>query len=377
MHSHRIRGLRNRTQRRVILKDFVPSLPAAPLTSPLFTVIPPEIRNRIYTLALESEDVLPDENPHSIYQQNDFYYRPGYKQPKRIQTALLQTCQQIYGEASLLPPAINEHTFWFYRSPPHVKDASSPLNYFHKMTPKQRAQVQHLHLFTQQYFLEDNNWSQIWDGLTLGNDEPSLRGECRIAPKKLTITLRHTDWWFWENNDPLGIDPFRPGRTRATQMGEAVSPEDAARSWGNRFSSIPCLEELVIEFETIMRKRDQLDAIIQQALEWKFPMQTDNGLYLAADHKSKSAYTWAGAKEAELKRQRRVGPLDIETGSESQSTQTQEPVPAAPALVPFQAQSNLGTNSDISLGDHHQLPETNAEEFYVIFLTWRKQRVQE
>ncbi|KAJ5494347.1 hypothetical protein N7463_010434 [Penicillium fimorum] len=339
--------------------------------------LPPEIRNRIYKLALESKDVLPGENPHAIYQQNDFYYRPGYKQPKRIQTALLQTCQQIYREASLLPPAINEHTFWFYRSPPHVNDASSPVNYFRKMTPKQQAQVQHLHLFTQQYFLEDNNWSQIWDGLALGNDKPGLRGECMITPKKMTITLRHTDWWFWENNDPLGIDPFRPGRTRAAQMGEAVSPEDAARSWGNRFSSIPCLEELVIEFETIMRKKDQLDAIIQQALEWKFPMQADNGLYLVADHKSKSVYTWAGAKEAELKRQRRVGPFNAETGSESQSGQAQEPVPATPILVPIDSQSELGTNSDISPGDHHQLPETNGEEFYVVFLTWRKQRVKE
>ncbi|KAJ5382957.1 hypothetical protein N7517_000868 [Penicillium concentricum] len=377
MHSRRSRQLKNRTQRWVTIQDLVPSLPAAPLTSPLFTVFPPEIRNRIYTLALESEDVLSDDNPHSVYQQNEFYYRPGYKQPKRIQTALLQTCQQIYGEASLLPPAINEHTFWFYRSPPHVNDASSPLNYFRKMTPKQRAQVQHIHLFTQQYFLEDNNWSQIWDGLTIGNDGPSLPGECRIAPKKITITLRHTDWWFWENNDPLGIDPFRPGRTRAAEMGEAVSPENAARSWGNRFSSIPCLEELVIEFETIMRKRDQLDAIIQQAFEWKFPVQADKGLYLVADFRSKSAYTWAGAKEAELKRQRRVGQFNIEAESESQSGQEQEPVLAAPALVPFDPQSNLGRTSDISLGDHPLLPDTNAEEFYVIFLTWKKQRVQE
>ncbi|KAJ5490130.1 hypothetical protein N7453_010955 [Penicillium expansum] len=314
------------------------------------------IRNRIYTLALESEDVLTDDSSRSLYKQNAFYYRPGYKQPKRIQTALLQTCQQIYAEASLLPPAVNEHTFWFYRSPPHVNDPSSPLNYFRKMTPKQRAQVQHLHLFTQQFFLEDNQ-SHIWDGLKIGDDGHNLRGECRIAPKKMTITLRHTDWWHWENNEPLEIDPFRPGRTRAADMGQVVSPPAAARSWGNQFSSLPCLEELVIEFETIIRKRDQLDAIIQQAFEWKFPMQADKGLYLVADPKSKSAYTWSGAKEAELKGQRA------------------EPVPAAPALVPFDHQSSSGTNGEIKIGNNSQF-DSNTEKFYVVFLTWRKQRVQ-
>ncbi|CAG8887233.1 unnamed protein product [Penicillium egyptiacum] len=344
------------------LQDLVPSLPAAPLTSPLFTVFPAEIRNRIYTLALESEDTLTGDSSRSLYKQNAFYYRPGYKQPKRIQTALLQTCQQIYAEASLLPPAVNEHTFWFYRSPPH-------------MTPKQRAQVQHLHLFTQQYFLEDSLWSQIWDGLKIGDDGRSLRGECRIAPKKMTITFRHTDWWFWENNDPLGIDPFRPGRTQAADMGKAVSPHAAARSWGNQFGSLPCLEELVIEFETIMRKRDQLDAIIQQALEWKFPLQADNGLYLVAGPTSKRAYTWVGAKEAELKRQRPAWPVDTEAGSESQSGQEQQPVPEAPALVPFDPRSDRGTNKDVNLGNSQF--DANTEKFYVVFLTWRKQRVQE
>ncbi|CAI7567599.1 unnamed protein product [Penicillium viridicatum] len=375
MHSSRLLK-RRRIQGLETLQDLVPSLPPAPLTSPLFTVFPAEIRNRIYTLVLESEDTLTDDNSRSLYKQNALYYRPGYKQPKRIQTALLQTCQQIYAEASLLPPAVNEHTFWFYRSPPHVNDASSPLNYFHKMTPKQRAQVQHLHLFTQQFFLEDNYWSRIWEGLKIGNDGRSLRGECRIAPKKMTITFRHTDWWYWENNDPLVIDPFRPGRTHAADMGKAVCPHATARSWGNQFSSIPCLEELVIEFETIMRKRDQLDAIIQQALEWKFPIEADKGLYLVANPNSKSAYTWAGAKEVELKRQSPAWPADTEAGSESQSAQKQEPVPAAPTLVPFDPQSDLSTGSDVSVENHSQF-DANTEKFYVVFLTWKKQRVQE
>lgn len=130
----------------------------------------------------------------------------------------------------------------------------------------------------------------------------------------------------------------------------------------------------MIEFETIMRKRDQLDAIIQQALRWKFPMEADKDLYMVADPSSRSAYTWAGAKEAELKRQRPAWPVDTEAGSESQSAQ--ESAPVAPALVPFDPQSDLGTGSDASLGNHSQF-DANTEKFYVVFLTWRKQRVQE
>lgn len=113
----------------------------------------------------------------------------------------------------------------------------------------------------------------------------------------MTITFRHTDWWYWENNDPLGIDPFRPGRTRAAKMDNPVCvAHGVERAWGNQFTSIPSLKELAIEFETIMRKRVQLDAIIQRALQWKFPIQADKSLYLVADPGSKSAYTWVGGE---------------------------------------------------------------------------------
>ncbi|KAJ5561981.1 hypothetical protein N7535_003556 [Penicillium sp. DV-2018c] len=351
-----------------IFQDLVPSLPAAPLTSPLFTVCPAEIRNRIYTFVLESEDTSTGDSP-SLYRQNAFYYRPGYKQPKRIETALLQTCQQIYAEASLLPPAVNEHTFWFYRAPPHISNPSSPSQYFRRMTPKQRAHVQHLHLFTQQYFLEDRRWSSIWDGIRIGDDGRKLRGECRIAPKKMTITLRHTDWWFWEDNEPLGIDPFRSGRTRAGEMGTASNPHNDSSPWGTQFDTFPCLNELVIEFETVMRKKDQLDDIVQRALDWKFPLQPEKNLYLVADAKSKSVYTWVGAEETQLKRQRPAVSRPRHPGirPEVPLAQEQEPRPAAPVLRPF----------DINEPVSHSGLDSNTELFYVVFLTWRKQLGQE
>lgn len=359
------------------LPDLVPSLPAISQTScPLFTVFPAEIRNRIYALSLESEDTSSNDDPDSLYRRNTFYYRPGYKQPKRIQTALLQTCQQIYNEASLLPTAVNEHTFWFYRAPPHVKHASSPVQYFRNMTPKQRAQVHDLHFFTQQYFLEDNPWSRVWVGMKMGEDGRNMRGECRLAPKKITFTFRHTDWWFWENNDPLGMDPFRCGRTRAHEMDRPAGPYQE-RAWGNQFASVPSLEEVVIEFETIMRKREQLDGIIERALNWKFPLQVDKSVYLVADPKSRSTYSWIGAKEVDLKKGATPAPRIIgQDGRPDLDTVPEpEPVLAVPTLKPFDPQSALRTGDSTTPGGQLRYDPQTEEEFYVVFLTWRKQHV--
>jgi hypothetical protein len=387
----------------------------------LFTIFPPEIRNRIYNFSLESEDIEEETQDEStsthLYRQNAFYYRPGHIQPTRIRTALLQTCQQIYTEASLLPARINPHTFWFYRGPPDIKTSSSPFQYFSKMSRAQRDQVQHIHLFTQQYFLEDSNklWSRIWEGTILDytpHGDYFRPGPWRrrfedtvpfdnkdkekyvIAPKKLTITFRHTDWWFWENDEPLGIDPFRTGRTRAHemchhhahhqhQMNSALTP-DQKKAWGNQFIHIPSLTTLTIEFETIMRKRDQLDAIIDQALSWKFPLQPENSVYLVAEPESRSAWTWVGAKEGDLMRQpvteeRRAMDADIDSDAESDSDSVAEKgmgvVPKVPVLRAFDAQKRGDGRDDAGAGQDGI--ESDTEEFYVVFLTWKRQVVDE
>lgn len=402
--------------------NLIPSLPAIRQTAcPLFTLLPAEIRNRIYTFTLESDsDTTPtptkNEKDHNNnnqnekenqnqdeattpYRQNAFYYRPGYNKPSHIQTALLQTCQQIYTEASLLPPAINEHTFWFFRAPPHVHHPSSPLEYFRQMAPKQREQVRHIHLFTQQFFLEDNPWSRIWEGMQIGGgDAPGrrdrLRGGsgsvCRIAPRKLTITFRHTDWWFWEDDEPLGIDPFRVGRTCAHEMGpindldldlNLRGEEGGERAWGRQFVYIPCVEELVIEFETVMRKRQQLDGIIRRALGWKFPLQPEKALYLIAEPDSTRAWTWIGAKEGDLKNQRGVysGFNQFHAvRAESGLASAQDPVPKSvpvPVLKPFIPQAGVGGEAGATASGSQPEVASDREEYYVVFVTWKKQQV--
>jgi hypothetical protein len=283
-----------------------------------------------------------------------------------------------------------------------VKNASSPVDYFKKMTLKQRSAVQRLHFFTQQFFLE-GDWGRMWTNLwrhqdellqsvaKTGTDNKDPRSAEKqvgtIAPKKITITLRHTDWWYWENNQRLGIDPFRNGRTLAAEMRKPVPGNRVAGAWGNEFKLTPSLEELVIEFETVMRKRDQLDAILEWALEWKFPLQPDNSLYLVAEPKSKQAYTWIGAKESALGQQA----MSVMIRNQELERQAQPDDVPIPTLVPFDAEivsktaSGSGEGSvtcDAPTGSSRvakQQPKFDPdteEEFYVVFLTWKRQLVE-
>ncbi|GLI81446.1 hypothetical protein PoHVEF18_009827 [Penicillium ochrochloron] len=133
-----------------------------------------------------------------------------------------------------------------------------------------------------------------------------------------------------------------------------------------------------------MRKRDQLDAIIDQALSWKFPLQPENSVYLVAEPESRSAWTWVGAKEGDLMRQpvteeRRAMDADIDSDAESDSDSVAEKgmgvVPKVPVLRAFDAQKRGDGMDDAGAGQDGV--ESDTEEFYVVFLTWKRQVVDE
>lgn len=64
--------------------------------SPLFSVLPPEIRNEIFGLVLLEQDSAP-------FSEQDFWYRPDYSSARFIDTALLRACRLVYIETSDLP----------------------------------------------------------------------------------------------------------------------------------------------------------------------------------------------------------------------------------------------------------------------------------
>ena len=150
---------------------------------PLFTIIPPEIRNKIFRLALLSY-CDPNQPPYPL---NEYYARPDYLRPRRIDTSLLETCRLIYLETRLVPIIYNEHVVWCYRGPPN---ALRPKRHFECMTPEQKAAVSDVHLFTQMYWLEQTS-----------NFVPK-----EIRPRYLKITIRQSDWWNWEYNIALKME---------------------------------------------------------------------------------------------------------------------------------------------------------------------------
>ncbi|OTA56228.1 hypothetical protein K449DRAFT_387581 [Hypoxylon sp. EC38] len=76
-----------------------------------------------------------------------------------------------------------------------------------------------------------------------------------LYPRRLTLTIRHADWWYWEQDRPLrfeaqwieGVCAVLPGSVR----------------------------EFYIELESLERKKDQVDSIAKQMREKWFFKRTD------------------------------------------------------------------------------------------------------
>ncbi|KAF2147417.1 uncharacterized protein K452DRAFT_282416 [Aplosporella prunicola CBS 121167] len=216
--------------------------------SPLWSKLPAEIRNEIFRLAVSQH---PDHT--RPYEENSYHYRPGYTHAPRVCIDLLLTCRLAYWETSPIPLRSATITVWHGRGPrpPYAWP-------FAALTAKNAEGLTHVHLFTQLFWLENTE---------------SLSGYTRLPtfrPKKLTITIRHSDWWFWESDSPLRI---RDG-------------------WVAAFRPPPSLTELVMEFETLTRKKNQLDGILQDVVNWRF-MGPDDRVFVNKPELVKR-WNWTG-----------------------------------------------------------------------------------
>lgn len=119
-----------------------------------------------------------------------------------------------------------------------------------------------LQVFAQMYSLE---WGQLADAVN--------KASCKTLPRRITITLRYTDWWNWEVNAPLRI----------------------SNSWSQEFEAPGSVEEIVLEFETRNGKKPELDALISnQVSGWKF--RTNTGVDLLLYGKPKEEF-WVGSSK--------------------------------------------------------------------------------
>ncbi|EXJ91837.1 hypothetical protein A1O3_00387 [Capronia epimyces CBS 606.96] len=262
--------------------------------SPLFAMLPAEIRGYIFELCLTSQD-----DGSKPYRADRIFYRPGYHYYQAINCDLLRTCRRIYRETRLLPVSVHEHIFWLFNGPWKSigrlnRNTARWAAWYRSLTKDQRNAVQVVHIFVQQCYLESLG--------TFADLDPLC-----FQTRKLHLTIRHSDWWSWESpaesNDRLGICPWRVARTSCQQMlaepprpsvsyiKERMSPQ----TWGGQICQVPGLQMLEMEFETDEVKRAQLELVVQRAKSWVFPLCNQN-VVLAWTGQLKES-SWEGLRE--------------------------------------------------------------------------------
>jgi hypothetical protein len=80
------------------------------LQSPIFGVLPAELRNEIFALALMPYEV---EDEAATYPKDSYWYRPGFSAPLQSNSVLLQTCKAAYAEGRKVFLRDLEWAFWF------------------------------------------------------------------------------------------------------------------------------------------------------------------------------------------------------------------------------------------------------------------------
>jgi hypothetical protein len=104
-----------------------------------------------------------------------------------------------------------------------------------------------------------------------------------FRPAELTITVRYSDWWYWESNEPLRMD------------------ED----WLRFFRGNPGLRVLKVEYETLNWKRAEMMRIVERNKSWKLPVRREEGTfegnelegYLSAEGTVLKEWKWKGTSK--------------------------------------------------------------------------------
>lgn len=244
--------------------------------SPLFSIIPPEIREEIFSYALADF-----EDTDRPYQVNTYWARPGYHAPRRSCTKLLRTCKRVYAEAWHLPFALSEHAAYLGhddRAPRGSMDVDKfqeCLQTIHRFRP--RVEMGHLRIFPQLWKLEQTD------------DFQEILDTEHFYPKSVTVTIRYTDWWWWENCHPLRIDG----------------------KWVNKLRLPASVTRLSMDFESIEQRKAEIDYISSEAAaKWHF--KREDGVVLT--HRSSKVSKWTGSSILGQKRwirdEARSGELD-------------------------------------------------------------------
>jgi hypothetical protein len=255
--------------------------------------LPAEIRAIIFAFALSADD-----DQSKPYRPDRKYYRPGYHFHQKINISLLLTCKQVYSEARLLPVSANEHVFWLFNGPwkyinPNSRNTARWDTWYFRLNEDQKNAISRVHIFTQQAYLER----------LITTD--ARRFPCKT--RSLHLTFRNADWWSWESppasSDRLGICPWRLDRTACQDMlSEPNKPtlhyikeHMVDGTWGAAVCQILNLRELLLEFEIDERKKSQLQAVVERAKAWRFPLARED--YVLEWDGQLKEFSWGGLRD--------------------------------------------------------------------------------
>ncbi|KAJ3466943.1 hypothetical protein MRS44_004507 [Fusarium solani] len=270
--------LRRRNKKKPVpTPEDILSVPDNPQSgSPLFRLLPAEVRNQIFALALTDYE---DPSPDNHYDDNTCFTRPSYFAPRRTDTTLLRTCRAVYRECRFLPFMLTEQLHWLSfdeRAPPEY-DVNTAVDKLHatameiaQQMGQEQVQIEGIRAFPQMFKLE-------------GGELGSLLRSPYMDPKRLTITIRHADWWNWEDDAPLRFES-----SWISDVSDELSPS---------------LNEICIEMETLERKKRQVDRIAKMMIERWFFKKLD-GTVLVADTEgsTRQESRWRGTSRWHNKR---------------------------------------------------------------------------
>ncbi|KAF9735973.1 hypothetical protein PMIN06_002517 [Paraphaeosphaeria minitans] len=231
--------------------------------SPLFGVLPGEIRNEIFSYAL-----MQYEDDAASYPEDSYWYRPGFAGPRKANSALLQTCKAVYTEGQKVFLRDLEWAFWFGRGPPGRSGNAACVRFFRSLSPQAAQSLEKVRFFTQMYWLED------------GSNLRRIFSQPQFRPSELTITIRYSDWWWWEEDAPMTMK----------------------ETWLRIFIGSPGLRKLRVEYETLSWKKEEMMRIVERNKKWKLPVRSDvdlNGFqgYLIAEKTPLLEWTWKGTSK--------------------------------------------------------------------------------
>ncbi|KAF5968826.1 hypothetical protein FBULB1_10542 [Fusarium bulbicola] len=251
---------------KLLRQDILAKTPNPQGESPLYAKLPGEVRDNIFSYVLTDH---PDPTPTKKFKENTCYTRPSYLAAQSTDTRLLRTCRAIYRETWFKPFVLREHTEWATsedrapppgKAPPRLRPMVAEIS---KSLGTDNVEIERLRIFAQMYRLEDNGLQDI------------LRMP-HLAPRTITLTIRHTDWWYWEEDEPLHFE------------GNWIEGVSQALT--------PSTTQFCIELESLERKKDQVDKIAKQMVDaWFFKRPDGVVLYADTSDANRKVSRWSGS----------------------------------------------------------------------------------